>query len=157
MERTMTFSSDVAFTSAVKEIQQRKGSRRAYRHMEEGGSWQTVIPPDLAVFIGEQTSVFLGTANTKGQPYIQHRGGPKGFLRVIDEKTIAFVDYAGNRQYITQGNLTENPKAFLFLIDYAYRRRIKIWGEARVVEGDQDLIQSLMPIGKLPRRQKKPA
>jgi predicted pyridoxine 5'-phosphate oxidase superfamily flavin-nucleotide-binding protein len=147
MERSTTLSSDVAFTPAVKEIQQRKGSRRVYRHMEEGGSWQTMIKPDLAAFIAEQTSVFLGTANKKGQPYIQHRGGPKGFLRVIDEKTIAFVDYAGNRQYITQGNLTENPKAFLFLIDYAHQRRIKIWGDARVVEGDQDLIQSLMPDG----------
>ena len=142
-----TYSSDVAFTPVVKEIQQRKGSRRGYERVEEGGSWPTTITPDLAAFIADQTSVFLGTANKEGQPYIQHRGGPKGFLRVIGEKTIAFVDYAGNRQYITQGNLAENPKAFLFLIDYARQRRIKVWGDARIVEGDQDLIQGLMPDG----------
>jgi predicted pyridoxine 5'-phosphate oxidase superfamily flavin-nucleotide-binding protein len=139
------YSSDVAFTPAVKEIQSRKGSRRGYARMEEGGAWQTEITPDLARFIGDQISVFLATANGDGQPYIQHRGGPKGFLRVLDEKTIAFADFAGNRQYITQGNLGENPKAYLFLIDYLHRRRIKIWGEARVVEGDDALVADLMP------------
>jgi predicted pyridoxine 5'-phosphate oxidase superfamily flavin-nucleotide-binding protein len=139
------YSSDIAFTPAVKEIQSRKGSRRGYARMEEGGAWQTEITPDLARFIGDQISVFLATANGDGQPYIQHRGGPKGFLRVLDEKTIAFADFAGNRQYITQGNLGENPKAYLFLIDYLHRRRIKIWGEARVVEGDDALVADLMP------------
>ena len=115
--------------------------------MEEGGSWETAITPDLAVFIAEQTSIFFATANKEAQPYIQHRGGPKGFLRVLDEKTLAFVDFAGNRQYISQGNLSENPKAYLFLIDYMRRRRIKIWGEARIVEGDGDLTGKLMPEG----------
>ena len=140
-------SSDIAFSPAVKEIQARKGSRRGYARMEEGGSWQTAISPDFARFIEDQISVFLATANKDGQPYIQHRGGPKGFLKVLDDKTIAFVDFAGNRQYITQGNLSENPKAYLFLIDYARRARIKIWGEARVVEGDEALIARLMPEG----------
>ena len=102
---------------------------------------------DLAGFIEAQTSVFLATANADGQPYIQHRGGPPGFLRVLDDKTIGFADFAGNRQYITLGNLADNPKAHLFLIDYAHRRRIKIWGEARVVEGDAELIARLMPDG----------
>ena len=111
------------------------------------GSWKTRITPDLAEFIEAQTSVFLATANAEGQPYIQHRGGPAGFLRVLDEQTIGFADFAGNRQYITQGNLAENPKAHLFLIDYAHRRRIKIWGEARVVEGDAELTARLMPRG----------
>jgi predicted pyridoxine 5'-phosphate oxidase superfamily flavin-nucleotide-binding protein len=141
------YASDVAFTPSVKAVQSRKGSRRAYEHMEQGGSWETRITPDLARFIAAQTSVFLASANAEGQPYIQHRGGPPGFLHVIDEATIAFADFAGNRQYITQGNLADNPRAYLFLIDYAHRRRVKIWGEARVVEGDGELTAMLMPEG----------
>lgn len=145
MTKDMHFASDVAFTPTVKAIQARKGSRRAYSRMEEGDGWGTSITPDVAAFISEQTSVFLGTANAAGQPYIQHRGGPPGFLRVLDDKTIAFADFRGNRQFITQGNLAENPKAHLFLIDYAHRRRVKIWGEARVVENDPALLADLMP------------
>lgn len=145
MKPPREYSSDIAFTPTIKAIQTRKGSRAGYARMEEGGSWRTTVTPDLAEFIAAQTSVFLGTASGGGQPYIQHRGGPAGFLRVLDEKTIAFADFAGNRQFITQGNLSENPKAFLFLIDYAHRRRIKIWGEARVVEDDPALTAKLMP------------
>ena len=141
------FASDVAFTPTVKALQARKGSRASYARMEQGGSWQTMITPDLAAFIAAQTSVFLATANAAGQPYIQHRGGPPGFLRVLDERTLAFVDYAGNRQYISAGNLQDNPKAQLFLMDYAQRQRIKIWGEARGVEGDAALTAQLMPEG----------
>ncbi len=140
-----THSSDVAFTASVKAVQARKGSRRVYGGMEEKGSWETRITPDLVPFIEAQTSIFLATVNAAGQPYIQHRGGPAGFLRVIDETTLGFVDFSGNRQYITQGNLADNPKAQLFLIDYAQRRRVKIWGEARVVEDDAELITKLMP------------
>jgi len=147
MDKNQSGSSDVAFTATVKAIQARKGSRRSYAQMEEKGGWTTVITPELADFIAAQTSVFLATANAKGQPYIQHRGGPPGFLRVLDDKTIGFVDFAGNRQYITQGNLADNPKAYLFLIDYAHRQRIKIWGTARVVEGDVELMKKLMPEG----------
>ncbi len=147
MDATPTYASDVAFTPSVKAVQARKGSRRSYRRMEERGSWETRITPDLAAFIAAQTSVFLATANAEGQPYIQHRGGPAGFLRVLDDRTVGFVDFAGNRQYITQGNLADNTKAYLFLIDYAQRRRIKIWGEARVVEGDAELTARLMPDG----------
>jgi predicted pyridoxine 5'-phosphate oxidase superfamily flavin-nucleotide-binding protein len=141
----MNFASDVAFTDSVKAIQTRKGSRRSYARMEESHPWETVITPDLADFIAAQTSVFLATATSDGQPYIQHRGGPAGFLKVLDDKTIGFVDFAGNRQYVTSGNLAENPKAYLFLIDYAHRRRIKIWGTARPVEGDSELAARLMP------------
>lgn len=144
---TPTYASDVAFTDTVKSIQSRKGSRPAYARMETGGSWQSSITADLKAEIEAQMSVFLATANAEGQPYIQHRGGPAGFLRVLDEHTIAFVDFAGNRQYITQGNLQENPKAQLFLIDYARRRRIKVWGTARVVEGEETLLHRLMPKG----------
>lgn len=141
------FTSDVAFTGTVKAIQARKGSRPAYDRMEQGGSWEQAITDDLKEEIEAQTSVFLATANAQGQPYIQHRGGPAGFLQVLDARTIAFVDFAGNRQYITQGNLAENPKAHLFLIDYAQQRRIKLWGTARVVEGDEALLGRLMPQG----------
>ncbi len=147
MDTTRTYSSDVAFTPSVKALQARKGSRHAYQRMEEKGSWQTGITPELAAFIEAQTSAFLATANAEGQPYIQHRGGPAGFLRVLDEQTIGFADFVGNRQYITQGNLAVNPRAQLFLIDFAHRRRIKVWGTARVVEGDDALTARLMPAG----------
>lgn len=137
--------SDIAFTDTVKALQSRKGSRRAYANMENGRGWQTTITPELKLFIETQISAFLATANAAGQPYIQHRGGPPGFLRVLDETTIGFVDYSGNRQYISSGNLLENPKAHLFLIDYAHRRRVKLWGNARFVENDAALIERLMP------------
>lgn len=143
----ISYPSDVAFTPTVKAIQSRKGSRQGYASMEERGSWETRITPDLAEFIGRQASVFLGTASANGQPYIQHRGGPPGFLKVLDDKTLGFADFMGNRQYITLGNLTENPKAFIFLIDYRNRQRVKIWGEARVVEDDPELIKKLKPDG----------
>ena len=139
--------SDIAFTDTVKALQSRKGSRRAYANMENGRGWQTTITPELKTFIEAQISVFLATANAAGQPYIQHRGGPPGFLRVLDESTLGFVDYSGNRQYISSGNLLENPQAHLFLIDYAHRRRVKIWGNARFVENDAALIERLMPDG----------
>jgi predicted pyridoxine 5'-phosphate oxidase superfamily flavin-nucleotide-binding protein len=140
------FTSDVAFTPTVKAVQTRKGSRQAYARVEERGGWQGVITLDLAAFIEAQTSIFLSTANADGQPYIQHRGGPAGFVKVLDEHTIGFADFSGNRQFITQGNLSDNPRAFLFLIDYAHRQRIKIWGTARVVEDDADLTAKLMPL-----------
>ena len=113
-----SYTSDLAFTPSVKALQTRRGSRDAYARMEMNGSWETRVSPDLALFIEAQTSVFLGTANTEGQPYIQHRGGPPGFLRILDDQTIGFADFRGNRQYITLGNLADNPKALLFLIDY---------------------------------------
>ena len=141
----MSYSSDVAFTSTVKAIQARKGSRESYARLEESGSWKTRVTPDLQAFIEAQTSVFLATSNHAGQPYIQHRGGPPGFLNVMDEQNLGFVVFVGNRQYITLGNLQENRRAHLFLIDYAHRKRVKVWGEARVVEGDPGLITRLMP------------
>ncbi len=147
MSTLVRIPSDVAFTPAVKAIQARKGSRGAYARMEQGGGWHTEIDADLAAFLGEQTSVFLGTASAAGQPYIQHRGGPKGFLRVLDPRTIAFADYRGNRQYISSGNLAENPRVILFLIDYLHQSRVKIWGEARVIDDDPALLASLMPEG----------
>jgi uncharacterized protein len=139
------YSTDVAFSPSVKAVQTRKGSRRAYGTMEQKGGWQTRVTPELEHFVSAQTSIFLATVNAAGQPYIQHRGGPAGFLRVLDDRTLGFADFVGNRQYITQGNLADNPKAHLFLIDYASQERVKIWGEAQVVEGDAALIDRLMP------------
>jgi uncharacterized protein len=143
MASDLIYTSDIAFTPSVKDVQIARGSRSIYARMESAGAWASRITPDLKAFIEAQTSVFLATANQQGQPYIQHRGGSAGFLRVIDDKTIGFADFAGNRQYITVGNLRDNPKAHLFLIDYVNRRRIKIWGEARVVEEDANLNASL--------------
>jgi predicted pyridoxine 5'-phosphate oxidase superfamily flavin-nucleotide-binding protein len=147
MSDTQTYSSDVAFTPAVKAIQARKGSRDAYAHVESRGGWRTEIDEHLAAFLADASSMYFATATADGQPYIQHRGGPKGFIKILDKNTLAFADYSGNRQYITQGNLSENPKANIFLMDYAHRRRIKIWGEARVVDDDPALLNSLTPQG----------
>jgi predicted pyridoxine 5'-phosphate oxidase superfamily flavin-nucleotide-binding protein len=147
MSDSQIYPSDVAFTPAVKAIQSRKGSRRAYAQVEQNGGWRNEVDADLTAFIAAQDSLLFATASADGQPYIQHRGGPKGFVTVLDKHTLAFADYGGNRQYITQGNLSENPKAYIFLIDYAHRRRVKIWGEARVVEDDPVLLRSLMPQG----------
>jgi uncharacterized protein len=138
-------SSDIAFSPSVKAVQERRGSRSGYAKMEEKGGFAVEIDAALAEFIAEQRSFFLATANAEGQPYIQHRGGPKGFLRVLDERTLAFADFAGNRQYISTGNLADNPKAMIFLMDYAHRRRVKIWGTARVVEDDPELVAKLFP------------
>ncbi len=132
--------SDIAFTPAVKAQQVKHGSRAAYEKMEIKGGWQNTVTSQLAAFLAERDSFYLATATADGQPYIQHRGGKTGFLRVLDERTLAFPDYGGNRQYITAGNLSENAKASLFLMDYANRYRVKIWGWAEVVEDDADLI-----------------
>jgi predicted pyridoxine 5'-phosphate oxidase superfamily flavin-nucleotide-binding protein len=140
-------STDIAFTAAVKAIQQRKGSRASYARLEAKGGWATTITPELADFVARARSFYLATASRDGQPYIQHRGGAPGFLRVLDANTLAFANFAGNRQYITAGNLAENPQAFIFLMDYANRQRIKIWGRARVVEDDGELLSRLFPAG----------
>ena len=138
-------SSDIAFTEAVKTVQSRRGSRNTYARMEARGGFRTEIAPDLVQFMSQVDTAYLATTNSLGQPYVQHRGGPRGFIRVVDPQTIGFADYSGNRQYVTTGNLAENDRAFLFLMDYANRRRIKLWGRARVVEGDEALVAKLMP------------
>jgi hypothetical protein len=140
-------ASDIAFSAAVKAVQAARGSRGTYEQKDAAGGWQTEISDDLARFIGEVTTCYLATASAAGQPYVQHRGGPPGFLRVLDRRTLGFVDYRGNRQYITTGHLAENAKAHLFLIDYENRRRVKIWGTARVIEGDHELAARLFPHG----------
>lgn len=137
------FASDIAFTPSVKEIQASKGSRAGYARMEQGRGWNTTVTSELKAFLSELDMFYLGTANAEGQPYIQYRGGSPGFLRVVDERTLGFADFSGNRQYITLGNLSENPRAFIFLMDYARGRRVKIWGTARVVEDDAALLEKL--------------
>jgi uncharacterized protein len=146
-ELAMTTAANIVFSPSTRAIQSRKGSRQAYARRDLAPGFHSSIDANLGEFIAAQTSVFLATASADGQPYIQHRGGPAGFLRVLDEHTIAFADFKGNRQFITQGNLQDNAKAYLFLIDYSQLRRIKVWGTARVVEGDDALLQSLMPQG----------
>ena len=149
----MKYASDIAFTETVKAIQARKGSRQLYARMEQQGGWQTDISPELAAFVARQRSFYLATANADGQPYIQHRGGPAGFLKVIDQRTLAFADFRGNRQYISQGNLADNPRAFIFLMDYYSKIRFKLWGQAEVIEDQPDLLAALMSAqGEYPAR-----
>ena len=139
--------SDFAFTPAVKAAQEKRGSRRAYAKMEQQGRqgpWQDVITSELGEFIAERDSLYLGTASADGQPHVQHRGGPKGFIKVLDEHTLAFADFAGNAQYISLGNLSENDKAFIFLMDYPNRLRIKIWGTAKFIEDDPELFAKVV-------------
>ncbi len=138
------FASDVAFTAAVKAEQARHGSRPGYAQAMEKRDWQTEITPDLAAFLAERDSFYMATVSSDGHRYIQHRGGPKGFLKVLDQRTLGFADFAGNRQYITLGNLAGNDRVHLFLMDYAHRRRIKLWGRARLVEDDAALLDRLV-------------
>lgn len=139
-------NSSLVFTPAAQRAQAERGSAKAYEQRIAEG-FPDKITPELAAFIAEQDTVFLATANAEGAPYIQHRGGPKGFIKVIDEHTLGFADYRGNRQYITIANLSENDRAYLFLLDPARRQRIKLWGRARVVENNPALIEKLFDKG----------
>jgi len=142
----MTNNSDIVFTPAARRAQAERGSTRAYEKRVAAG-FPDRVTPDLAAFIGELDTAFLATVSAAGAPYIQHRGGPKGFIKGLDDKTLGFADYAGNRQYITISNLAENDRAYLFLLDFAARRRIKLWGRARVVENDPALLARLADPG----------
>ena len=146
-------ASDVAFTDVVKAVQIERGSRAMFVERGAHGGFQTAITSGLAGFIGSTTTCFLATASAAGQPSVQHRGGPPGFLHVLDETTVAFADFAGNQQYISLGNLSENPRVALILMDYEGRRRVKIWGHARVVAGDPALLKRLFPSGYRARAQ----
>ena len=139
----LKYTSDIAFTPSVKVIQEKFHSRSSYARMEQSGGWQSEVTEELTQFLNNMDSFYLSTSNVSGQPYTQHRGGPKGFLKAIDNKTIAFADFSGNKQYITAGNLSENNKAFIFLMDYPSKTRIKIWGTAKVIEDDKELLESL--------------
>jgi len=136
----------LAFTDAVKEAQRRNGARANAERLEAHPAARDALTPELARYIAERDSFFMATASREGWPYVQHRGGPPGFLRVLDERTLAFADFAGNRQYLSVGNLAENDRVHLFLMDWAHTRRLKIWGRAEVVE-DPAVIETLMPVG----------
>ena len=136
------FISDIAFSESVKKQQEKMGSRAIYQKMAEKRDWQqklTMIMP----FIRDRDSFYMASVNADGQPYIQHRGGPKGFLKIIDEHHLGFADYSGNRQYISVGNFDDNNKVHLFLMDYPNRTRIKIWGEATVIDKNDPELQFL--------------
>lgn len=139
-----TFVSDIAFTPSVKAVQEKLGSRAGYQKMEERGGWRHSVTDDLAEFLATRDSLYLASSNAEGQPYIQHRGGPKGFLVPLDDKRLAFADFSGNRQYISIGNFEDNTKAFIFLMDYRNKRRIKIWGDVEIVEDDPELMSKLV-------------
>lgn len=134
------------FTPAVQRAQAERGSAKSYERRAAEGFPDTVTP-ELEKFIAEQDTVFLATASADGAPYVQHRGGPKGFIKIIDESTLGFADYRGNRQYITLANLSENDRAYLFLLDPARRQRIKLWGRARVIEDNAELVDRLFDHG----------
>jgi len=146
MDRAMTNNSDIVFTPAARRAQAERGSERAYEKRIAAG-FPDRVTAELATFIAELDTAFLATVSSAGAPYIQHRGGPKGFIKVLDEKTLGFSDYAGNRQYITVSNLAENDRAYLFLLDFARQRRIKLWGRAHVVEDDPALLARLSDAG----------
>lgn len=141
------YTSDIAFSDTVKKIQKQEGSRNIYAHMEQRGGWKDSVTRNLADFLAQRNSFYLATVNAAGQPYIQHRGGPRGFLKVMDDKTLGFADFSGNQQYISYGNLVDNNKVCLFLMDYPNRKRIKIWGTAEVINGDEKLNNQLLTAG----------
>ncbi len=150
----MGTTTDVAFTAPVKALQARHGSRDAYARLEARGGWSAVVTPELAAFIAQRDSFFFATASVEGQPYVQHRGGAPGFLAVQDERTLAFADYRGNRQYITAGNLAQNERAFVFLVDYATQQRVKLWGRAHVVDDAPALAALRLPAGEAARAER---
>jgi predicted pyridoxine 5'-phosphate oxidase superfamily flavin-nucleotide-binding protein len=141
----MTNNSEIVFPPAAR-CAQARGSARAYEKRVAAG-FPDRVTPELASFIAELDTAFLGTVSAANAPYIQHRGGPKGFIKVLDDKTLGFADYAGNRQYITISNLAGNDRAYLFLLDFARQRRIKLWGRARAVEDDPPLLARLSDRG----------
>jgi uncharacterized protein len=138
-------TSDVAFSPSVKRVQTERGSREAYRRMEDRGGFRSTVDEDLRAFLAEVDTAFVATASADGQPYVQHRGGPKGFIRPLDDSTLAFAELAGNRQYVTSGNLLENDRVCLFLMDYARRGRVKVWGHGRILAPDAGLVSLFGP------------
>ncbi|OYY64652.1 pyridoxamine 5'-phosphate oxidase family protein [Sphingomonas sp. 28-62-11] len=146
MDKAIETPSDIFFSPAVKAVQSARGSRENYARAAARGAFRTEINDDLISRLAEADSFYLATASADGQPYIQHRGGPPGFIRVLDKHRIAFADYRGNKQYISTGNLSENDRAQIFIMDYVNQRRVKIWGRAETTQ-DPQIIGQLMPEG----------
>ena len=139
----------VAFTPAVKQLQERDGSRSHYARGEAAGTAADPLGPDEAAFIRERDSFYMATVGETGWPYLQHRGGPKGFLKILDAQTIAFADFRGNRQHVSEGNLSGNDRVALILVDHVNRQRLKLLGRARVVDASDEpaLAESLAEPG----------
>lgn len=129
--------SELAFTPAVRRLQERDGSRTHYARGEAAGSGPDLLGESESAFIGERDSFYLATVSEAGWPYLQHRGGPRGFLKVLDERTLAFADFRGNRQHLSEGNLEGNDRVSLILVDYPNRRRLKLMGRARVAQATE--------------------
>ncbi len=140
-------TSDIAFSPTVKLIQESRGTRAGFKPLEERGGWRSAITPEVAAFLTRARSAFLSTVNADGQPYVQHRGGPAGFLKVLDDHSLGFADFKGNGQYISIGNLRDNPRVCLIVVDFETRRRIKLWGRATVVEDDAEILARVTPAG----------
>jgi hypothetical protein len=139
----MATAAEIVFPASARRMQERYGSRAAYARRDQPDGFRRAVDDDLAAFLAELDSFFIATATADGQPYVQHRGGPKGFLKILGPTTLGFADFTGNRQYITAGRLTENPAVCLFLIDYAHPARVKVWGRGRIVEDDPQLLTRL--------------
>jgi predicted pyridoxine 5'-phosphate oxidase superfamily flavin-nucleotide-binding protein len=138
-------TSDIAFSPTVKLIQESRGTRASFKTLEERGGWRSAITPEVAAFLSRARSAFISTVNADGQPYVQHRGGPAGFLKVLDDHSLGFADFKGNGQYISIGNLRDNPRVCLIVVDYESRRSLKVWGRATVVEDDADILARVAP------------
>lgn len=139
--------SKIAFTNSVKEIQDLMGSRKTYARWESGLTTNEALTDDETRFISERDTFYMSSVSETGWPYVQHRGGPKGFLRVLSEREIGFADFSGNRQYVSVGNFTRNPRVALILVDYPNQARLKILGEARTIDfnSDPELMAKLVP------------
>jgi len=136
-----------SFSPSVLRQQEARGSRKHYARVEDNQGWRAEIDGELASFIAARDSFYMASVSADGQPYMQHRGGPRGFLKVVDPTTLGIADFGGNKQYVSLGNIADNPKVMLFLMDYANRRRVKVWAEARVVEDDPALLERLSDTG----------
>ncbi len=137
---------EIMFTENVKNLQEQYGSRKSYARMQEGEDYNNILCAAEIQFIVNCDSFYMASINEEGWPYIQHRGGPKGFIKIIDEKTIGFSDFSGNKQYISVGNFKTNNKVSLFFMDYKNRRRLKMIGHIQILdEADSKIIRKLEP------------
>ena len=137
---------ELAFTDAVKNIQSDQGSRNAYARMEVGDDYNNVLVPNEAQFIAARDSFYMATVSETGWPYVQHRGGPAGFVKILDDRTLGFADFRGNRQYVSAENLNQNDRVSLFFMDYPNKTRLKLLGRVHTLApSDQDTLQKLIP------------
>jgi len=134
---------EIAFTSSVRAVQEAHGSRRSYERMAEGEDHNDVLGDDEAAFVGARDSFYMATVSETGWPYVQHRGGPIGFVRVLDARTLGFADFRGNRQYVSVGNLRTDDRTALFFMDYPNRLRLKVLGRVTLIEPSSERLAEL--------------